>query len=256
MLLTVDIGNTHIVLACVESGKTVFQARLASDRLKTEFEYAVSIKEFFQMGGINACDVEGACISSVNPELTKLISDAVKLLTGEEPLVVGAGVKTGLNIRIDNPSECGADLVTAAVGAMRRYKLPMIIIDLGTATTFSAIDRSGAFLGGAIAPGLMTSLEALSAKTALLPSIALERPSSAIGKNTADCMRSGAVLGTAGMIDGIIDRMSAELGDTPAVIATGGLAETVVPYCTHKIEIAGDLILEGLAAIYEKNKKK
>ncbi len=256
MLLTVDIGNTHIVLACMECGKVFAQARLASDRLKTDFEYAVSLKEFFQMNGISADGVEGACISSVNPELTKLVSSAVRLITGKEALAVGAGVKTGLNIRIDNPAECGADLVTAAVGALRRYKPPLIIIDLGTATTFSVIDSTGAFIGGAIAPGLKTSVEALSDKTALLPGIALETPGAAIGKNTADCMRSGAILGTAGMIDGMIDRMSAELGEKPRIVATGGLAGTVVPFCTHDIETAGDLILEGLEAVYEKNRKK
>ena len=256
MLLAVDIGNTHIVLAAMRGSAVHYKARLATDKLKTEYEYAVSIKELLRLGGIEPGDIEGCCLSSVSPVMTEKITGAVRLLTGKVPMTVGAGLKTGLNIRIDNPAECGADLVTAAVGALKCFKPPMIIIDLGTATTLSAIDKNGALVGGAIAPGVITSVDALSEKTALLPGVGLGVPASAIGKNTADCMRSGSVLGAAGMIDGLVDRMCAELEGSVTLVATGGLSHVVIPNCTHKITICDDLIFEGLAAIYEKNLRK
>ncbi len=255
MLLAVDIGNTHVVIAAMRGSSVHYKARLAADKLKTEYEYAVSIKELLRLGGIEPGDIEGCCLSSVSPVLTESVSGAVRLITGKVPMTVGAGLKTGLNIRIDNPSECGADLVTAAVGALKSFKPPMIIIDMGTATTLSAIDKNGAFVGGAIAPGLITSVEALSEKTALLPSVGLNTPASAIGKNTADCMRSGAILGAAGMIDGLVERMCAELEGSVTLVATGGIAKIVIPNCSHKITVSEDLVFEGLAAIYERNRR-
>ncbi len=173
-----------------------------------------------------------------------------------EPLVVGAGVKTGLNIRLENPQEAGADLVAAAVGALRLYEPPLIVIDLGTATTFSALDRRGAFVGGVIAPGVVTGLEALTGKTSLLPSIRLEPPKRAIGANTVESMRSGTVLGAAAMLDGMVERMAEELGGNVTVVATGGLAGVIVPHMRRKNVLQNPtLLFDGLWAIWERAKR-
>ena len=170
-------------------------------------------------------------------------------------MLVGSGMKTGLNIIMDNPKTTGSDMIVDAVAALREYPAPLIVIDMGTATTMSVIDPAGNYIGGVILPGLRISLDTLSSRTAQLPQISLETPGKVIGKNTIDCMRSGIMYGTASMIDGIIDRMEAELGEKTTVIATGGLSRFVMPLCRHDIIIDNALLLKGLFILYQKNRK-
>ena len=179
---------------------------------------------------------------------------AVEKICGKTPMLVGSGMKTGINIIMDNPKSVGADRIVNAVAAVQEHKPPLIIIDMGTATTLCAIDQNGAYVGGAILPGLRVSLDALSAKTAQLPAISLDIPHHVIGKNTIDSMRSGIMYGNAAMLDGLIDRMSEELGGKPTVLATGGLSQFVAPLCRHKIICDDTLLLKGLLILYEKNK--
>lgn len=257
MILALDVGNTHTVMGCIEDGQIINVTRMASDKLKTEYEYAVTISALLGFSKINTDSITGAIISSVVPPVTTTLTGAVELITGIKPLIVGAGLKTGVNIQIDNPAETGSDLVVAAAAALRYYKPPMIIIDMGTATTLSAIDKNGSFVGGAIAPGVGLSLNALTEGASLLPRIPLEAPRCSIGRNTIDCMKSGSILGSAAMLDGMIARMEKELGaENITVIATGGLASSIAPLCEHNIVIDDDLLLKGLFVIYEKNVKQ
>lgn len=255
MLLAIDVGNTNIVLGCIEGDDIRCTMRIATERTRTEDEYAMVLTQMFALRGIDPKQLKGAIISSVVPELKPILVRAIQMLCGITPLVVGAGVKSGLNIRIDNPGQLGSDLVVGAVGAMSKYPKPLLVFDFGTATTVSVIDRKGAYLGGMIVPGLRLAVEALASRTAQLPRIDLEAPPKVIGTNTVDCMNSGAIYGNAAMVDGVIDRIEAELGEPVAtVVATGGLIPKVAPYCRHKIEIEEDLMLWGLKIIYEKNK--
>lgn len=254
MLLCVDIGNTNITLGGYRDDKLIFTARLTSDARRTADQYAVEIYDIMRLNGHAAAEVQGAILSSVVPTLTKSISLAFKKLCGFDPMVLGPGVKTGLNIKIDNPAQLGADLVAGAIGAMAKYPLPCIVIDMGTATTISAINAKGEFLGGAIAAGINLTLEALTKNTAQLPMIGIEAPKSAIGSNTVDCLKSGLVLGAAAMLDGLVDRMEAELGQTATVVATGGLSSEVIPHCKREILADDNLLLDGLKCIYAKNR--
>ena len=169
--------------------------------------------------------------------------------------MIGPGIKTGLNIRTDNPAQVGSDLISAAVAAVKEYPLPLLIVDMGTATTISVLDRSGSFLGGSISPGVKIAAEALSGGTAQLPGISLEAPAHAIGRNTVDCMQSGTMLGAAAMLDGMIARMERELGEPVSVVATGGISRYVIPMCEREILYDRDLLLKGLAILYENNCK-
>lgn len=251
MLLAIDIGNTHTVLGLMEAGRCTRTERIGTDPNRTGFECWMLLRAF-----LGEERPDGAILCSVVPPVTVTLDRTLRERLGLEPLLVGAGVKTGLNIRIENPGEAGADLVAAAVGALRQYTPPMILIDLGTATTFTALDSKGGFVGGAIAPGVVTALESLTGKTSLLPSIRLEAPKNAIGANTVDCMRSGAVLGAAAMLDGLVDRMAEELGGEVTVVATGGLASTVVPHMRRNGVILNDnLLFDGLWAIFQRNSK-
>ncbi len=253
MILVLDVGNTNIVLGCVENGEISHVARISTQEIRTENEYAVMISQILALEHVSCSQFEGAVMSSVVPQVTEVLAHAVKLLTGCEVLIVGSGIKTGLNIRIDNPAQLGPDLVVGAVAALELYKPPLIVIDMGTATTFSVIDASGAFLGGAIVPGMGLSLDALVARTSLLQKIPFEVPRRCIGSNTVDCMKSGVVLGTVSMLDGMIERIEAELGSQATVLATGGLASRIIPHCKHEIIYDGNLLLKGLWAIYRKN---
>ena len=256
MILAIDVGNTHTVMGCIEGGEITNVTRIASDKSRTEFEHAVTISMLLRFSKVDAESITGAIISSVVPPVTTTISKAVEIVTGKKPLIVGAGIKTGVNIQIDNPAEAGSDLVVAAAAALRYYRPPMIIIDMGTATTISVIDKSGTFVGGAIVPGVGISLNALTEGASLLPRIPLEAPKCSIGRNTIDCMKSGSILGSAAMLDGMIARMEKELGEENiSVIATGGIAKSIVPLCGHEITVDDDLILKGLWVIYEKNTK-
>ena len=254
MILAVDVGNTNIVLGCIEDGRIVSTVRLHTDERKTSAEYAITLKELFDVFGIDFLAFEGAILSSVVPAVTEALQGAVTRLTGVECLVVGPGMKTGMNVRIDDPGTLGCDLVVGGVAAIAFYGTPAIVIDLGTATTITVIDKDNCFRGGAILPGVKLSYNALAAGTSLLPNIAIVPPKKSIATNTVDCMRSGAVYGTAAMIDGMIDRMEAELGMPCHLIATGGLASSIVSCCTHKIVCDDDLLLRGLWHLYQKNR--
>lgn len=253
MILTVDIGNSNIVLGGVQGDAIVFKARIRTDITKTSDEYCIDLKMLLDVYGINIPDVEGGIIGSVVPQVLNSMKTAIRKLTGKEPLVVGPGLKTGLQIRIENPNQAGADLVAAAVAALKAYPAPLIVVDMGTATTMTVLDAAGAMIGGCIAPGVKIALDALTERTALLPGLQLDQPKRVIGRNTTDCMRSGVMLGAASMIDGMVDRMEAELGCTATVVATGGIAKFVVPMCKRSVIYDKDLLLKGLAILYREN---
>ena len=224
-----------------------------TDSRKTDLEYAVSIKNIFEIHHLDPMSVEGAILSSVVPPLNPVLTAAVRKITGKHLKLVGAGMKTGMNIRMDDPKKVGADLIVDSVAAKAEYPLPIIVIDMGTATTITVVDKHGDYIGGVIHPGLRVSLDTLSSRTAQLPHIDLESPGPAIAKNTIDSMRSGIVYGSAAMMDGIIDRFEEELGETCSLVATGGLAPFVVPHCRHKITVDDSLLLKGLLILYRKN---
>lgn len=255
MLLAIDIGNSNIVIGCVENGKICHETRLATELIKTSDQYSMDLKNLLVLQNISLDILEGVIISSVVPPVLNSFITAVKKVTGRAPMVVGPGIKTGLNIKTDNPAQVGSDMVVAAVAAMQEYPLPQIIIDMGTATTFSVIDKTGAYLGGSICPGVKISSEALTARTAQLPGISLEAPKRVIGKNTVDCMRSGIMLGAACMIDGMIERIEEELGEKTTVIATGGISRFVIPMCKRKVQYDRDLLVKGLTILHEQNKR-
>ena len=256
MILTIDIGNSNIVLGGVKDDQIVFEARLRTEVTKTSDQYCVDLKILMEVYGISNKDIEGTIIASVVPQVLNSMRTAIQKLTGKVPLVVGPGLKTGLNILLENPGQTGADLVVADVAALREHKPPMIVIDMGTATTMSVLDKNGAHIGGCIIPGVKISMDALTDKTALLPGLQLDQPKKAIGRNTIDAMRSGIMLGTACMLDGMVERMEAELGCKTTVIVTGGIAKFIVPMCKTPMIYDKDLIIKGLAALYRDNKRK
>lgn len=255
MILTVDIGNSNIVIGGVREDTIVFEARLRTEATKTSDQYCVDLKILLDVYKVNPEDIEGCIISSVVPQVLNSFQTAIKKLTGKNSLVVGPGIKTGLDIRLENPGQTGADLVVADVAALREHKPPLIVIDMGTATTMSVLDESGAHIGGCIIPGVRISMDALTDKTALLPGLQLDQPKRAIGRNTIDAMRSGIMIGTACMIDGMIQRMEQELGCKTTVIATGGIAKFIVPLCKTPIVYDKDLLIKGLVALYRDNRK-
>ncbi len=255
MILTVDIGNSNIVLGGVEEEQILFEARLRTDATKTSDEYCIDLKMILEVYGVDAEQVEGSIIASVVPQVLNSVQTALKKLTGKTALVVGPGLKTGLNIKVENPSQTGADLVVGSVAALREHAAPLIVVDMGTATTIVVLDRDGAFIGGSISPGVKISMDALTERTALLPGLQLDQPRRAIGRNTIDCMRSGIMLGTACMLDGMIERMEQELGCPATVVATGGIAKFVVPMCRREMIYDKDLIVKGLAILYRENRK-
>ena len=255
MLLTIDIGNSNVVIGCLnQDNETQCLLRMVTDLKKTEDEYAAGMQTILQHNGIDCSGFEGAIICSVVPPLTEIFRTAVQKLTGHKALVVGAGIKTGLNILIEDPASLGSDLVAAAVGAIAQFPTPLIVIDMGTATTIGVITENRTYEGGLLFPGVQVSLEALSQRAALLPDIALQHPKGLIGKSTEEYMRSGIVYGNAGMLDGIIDRLKAEFpGKHVTVVATGGSAPLILPYCRNEIIYDKNLLMEGLWTIYQKN---
>lgn len=254
MILAIDIGNTNIVAGCVDEGKTYFIERLSTDRSKTELEYAIVIKNVLDIYGISPEELEGGIVSSVVPQITTIVKIAAEKILKKEILVVGPGVKTGLNILMDNPAQLGSDLVADAVAGIHEYPVPLIIFDMGTATTVSVVDKNKNYIGGMILPGIQTSLDALTARAAQLQGIGLEPPRRTIGKNTIECMKSGVINGNAACVDGVITRIQKELGEKATVLATGGLAKSIVPYCQEKVILDDDLLLKGLLVIYRKNR--
>lgn len=255
MVLAFDIGNTNIVMGGFEGERVTFLTRFSTSLDKTEAEYVVLVKNLLEVYGVDRRDIEGSIISSVVPPLVNIIKHVMVLLTGKTPLVVGPGVKTGLNISVGDPSELGSDLVVAAVAALQKYPKPLIILDMGTATTFSVLDKKGAFLGVIIYPGVMVSFDALTERTAQLPRISFEEPSRIIGTNSPDSMQSGLIYGNAAMVDGLIERIEGELGEPATVVATGGLSGSIIPHCKKQIICDDDLLLDGLRIIYEKNRR-
>ncbi len=254
MILTVDIGNTNITTGIYDKNDLLFVMRAATDRTKTPDQYAVEFRAMLDIHNALSFNFKGAIISSVVPELTGAIKDAVQIVTGQTALVIGPGVKTGLNIRIDNPAQLGADLVAGAVGALNKYKMPCLVLDMGTANKISVLDSKGNYRGCTISAGIGISLRALSSGTSQLPAIPLNAPENAIGTNTVDSMQSGTVLGAAAMIEGLCARLEENLGEKIAtVVATGGIAGDIIRYCRMDIIHDPDLILDGLKFILEKN---
>lgn len=255
MLLVLDMGNTNITVGVFDGERLLLKSRIATDRAKMEDQYAVELLDILRLYGMDVRRFDGAIISSVVPPLNQVIRRAVKKVTGEVPLLVGPGVKTGLDIRIDNPAQLGADLLVGGVAAVSLFGAPCVIWDLGTATTVSVVDREGCFRGGAIMAGVGVSVESLVSRASQLPRIGLEAPPHVVGANTVESMQSGAVFGTAAMIDGMCDRIEEELGYPATVVATGGLGGQIVSQCRREIIYADDLLLTGLRLIYERNGK-
>ncbi len=254
MLLAIDVGNTNIVLGGIRGGKQVFSARLKSDRSKTADEYAAELQSILALYGVKPKEIEGGILSSVVPYLQSVLPEAVRILTKIDLMIVSPGIKTGLNIRTDNPASVGSDLIVAAVAARAKYKTPIAIVDMGTATTLSLVMNDNEYMGGMIIPGLWTSMNALSANAAQLPYIDLTGPAKLIGTNTVDCMRSGAINGTAAMLDGLLDRLEDELGEAVTPILTGGLSGLIAPACRHPFRLEPDILIDGLMILYEKNR--
>lgn len=253
MILAVDVGNSNIVIGGLSGDEITFEARLRTDATKTSDEYCIDLKMILEVYHVDPSQLEGAIISSVVPQVLNSMKTAVTKLTGHTALVVGPGLKTGLNIKIENPAQTGADLVVGSVAALREHKAPIIVIDMGTATTVTVLDETGSFIGGSICPGVKISLDALTERTALLPGLQLDQPKRAIGRNTIDCMRSGIMLGTACMLDGLVERFEEELGSKATVVATGGIAKFIIPMCRTPIVYDKDLLLKGLAILYREN---
>lgn len=256
MILAIDIGNTNIVLGCIDpsDGRVLFTERLSTDHDKTALEYAISFKSVMDLHKFLPENVTGAIIASVVPPVTSLISQALEKVTGVKAMIVGPGVKTGLNILMDNPAQVGADLIVGAVAGIAEYPCPLVLIDMGTATTICVVDQEKNYIGGMILPGMRVSLDSLTSRTSQLPRISLDPPKRLIGKNTIDGMKSGILYGTASCLDGMVDRIEEDLGQKVCVVATGGLAGTVVPLCRREIILDDELLLKGLLLIYNKNK--
>ena len=256
MILTLDIGNAAITVCFVENGARLHRFVLSSDKNRTTDEYAAYMTMLAKSGGMELSRVAGIVIASVVPQLTAVLAPAVRRCTGRAPLIVGPGVRSGLNIRMDDPTELGGDLVAAAVAAVERYPLPCIIVDMGTATAVGVIDANGAYIGGLICPGLGLSQSSLAQSASQLPDVSLETPKRVIGKNTRDSMQSGLIHGAAAMLDGVLERVEAELGRPAAsVVVTGDRADVIVPNCRRgSISIDDDLVMYGLWSIWRRNR--
>lgn len=253
MILAIDIGNTNIVIGCIKDNQILFVERLYTDVKKSELEYAISIKNVLEIYGVDRKELEGGIISSVVPPVTGTIRNAAAKVIGKEMPVVGPGVKTGLDIRIDNPAQLGPDLVVGAVAGIEEYGCPLVIIDMGTATTFTVVNEKRQVIGGMILPGVGVALDSLTNRTSQLPKISLDPPKRLIGSNTVDCMKSGVLYGNACCVDGMLGRIWEELGMTPQAVATGGMAKRIIPYCRETIHMDDALLLKGLNLIYQKN---
>ncbi len=256
MLLCTDVGNTNIKFALYENEKQIVKLRFSTDAKKTDDELAVELYTIFNINNVNIEEIDGSIISSVVPAVTESLVKAIKTVTGIDSIVLGPGVKSGLDLRIDNPASLGSDIVAMCVAVKELYSCPAIIIGLGTATTILYLNEKKCYCGGAICPGIRISLDALTNNGALLPSIELQPPKKAINTNTEDCIRSGVILGNASMLDGMIDRYNEEAGVNSTVVATGGLANSVIGNCRHDIIVNDDLVLDGLRFIYSRNEKK
>jgi type III pantothenate kinase len=255
MILVIDVGNTNIVLGVYKDKELLHHWRLSTNRSATADEYGISMHQLFQYAGIPMSEISGVIISSVVPPLMRTLEHLCVKYVRKVPLIVGPGVKTGLNIRYENPREVGADRIVNAVAAIEKYGAPLIVVDFGTATTFDYIDERGDYLGGAIVPGISISTEALYQRAAKLPRIELVKPKSVIGRNPVTSMQAGIIFGYAGQVDGIVNRIRTEFGVTPHVVATGGLAELISAESETVNEVDPLLTLEGLRLIYERNQE-
>ncbi len=254
MILVVDVGNTNIVLGLYEGQSLRHHWRLSTNRSATVDEYGVMIHNLFQLAGVRAEQIEGVILSCVVPPIMNTLERLFEAYVGKQALVVGPGIKTGLNIRYENPREVGADRIVNAVAGIEQYGTPLVVVDFGTATTFDYIDASGAYLGGAIVPGIGISAEALYQRAAKLPRIELSKPKTVIERNPVAAMQSGIIYGYAGQVDGIVKRIRQEFGVQPRVIATGGMADLIAGE-SETIETVDPLLtLEGLRIVYERNR--
>lgn len=256
MILTIAIENTFIHIGCFRNEKLQFVESISTNTGRTELEYAISLKNIFELHQLVTDDVKGAIISSVVPPVTNTVKGAVKRIFKQDAIVIGPGVKTGLYIVTENPAQLGSDLVANAVAAIDRYEAPMMIVSMGTATTISVINEKKQYIGGMIIPGMRISAEALTKEAAKLPKISLEAPKKVIGTNTVECMKSGLIYGTAACIEGAIARIEKELKNPVAtIVATGEDIRHIIPYCERKMCLDETLLLEGLRLIYERNHK-
>ena len=253
MLLVIDVGNTNIVLGIFKDQELVDHWRVSTDRLRTTDEYGVLIRHLFYLNGVNSEEIDAIIISSVVPPVMPTLERMCQRYFGLTPLVIGPGVKTGMDIKYDNPREVGADRIVNAGAAYEKFGGPVIIIDFGTATTFCAVDKKGTYLGGAICPGIGISTDALVQRTAKLPRIEVVQAEKVICRNTVESMQAGVFYGFVGQVDGIVSRMRKELGCKAKVVATGGLAVIVAP-ATDAIDVVEPMLtLEGLKIIYDRN---
>ena len=253
MLLAIDMGNTNIVIGCIDDQQIYFIESMSTDLSKTALEYAIGFKTVLELYKIDVNQIQGVIISSVVPPLINIIKAAIEKIIKVKPLIIGSGIKTGLNILMDDPKTVGSDLVVVSVAGVNEYGSPLIVIDCGTATTMSVIDKNKNYIGTVILPGIKVALEALVSRTAQLPRISMEAPKKVIGRNSIDCMKSGIIYGNASCIDGMIERIESELGYKTTVIATGGLSKVVFQHCHKKIIYDGTLLIKGLKIIYDKN---
>ena len=259
MILALDAGNTNICVGCIDQNGPLMTARIATDRMKTEDEYAVILGSILQMNQIRPEEMTGAIISSVVPPINRMLMLAAEMVIGKTPILIRPGIKTGLKLAVENPDALGSDRIVDTVAAYHLYGKPAgktaVVVDMGTMTTLSVVSKNQEFLGGVICPGIRISQRALAQNTSQLPSISLEAPAHAIGKNTVECMKSGAIFATAATVDGLIRRIARELGEEepPLVILTGGMSKRIAPYCREKIIVDSDLLLKGLWILYQKN---
>ena len=259
MILLVDVGNTNIVIGIHKENKYIASWRISTDTKKTSDEYSIQLMQLFAQNGLDPKQVEGIIISSVVPNIMHSLENMIRKSFNMESIVVGPGIKTGINIKYDNPKEVGADRIVNAVAANELYDRDLIIIDFGTATTYCALTKEGNYLGGCISPGIKIASDALFERAAKLPRIELEVPKNIICKNTITSMQAGILYGYIGQVEYIVKHTKEEMSrlgiEEPYVIATGGLANTIAKHTDVIDEVRGDLTLEGLRIIYEKNKE-
>ena len=256
MLLTADVGNTNIKLGLFDGDELRHKMRFSTDPSKTSDEFAVVLYTFFQVYRIDVSEIGASIISSVVPKVTQPLREAIKIVTGKKSYVIGPGLKTGMDLKIDRPETLGGDIVCGCVGAYEKYGGPLIMVFMGTATVLAYVDENFAYRGGVIAPGVGISLDALTQNGALLPSVDLRAPKNVICTNTMDCIRSAMTYGSACMLDGLIDKFSVESGADCRVIATGGLAKSIICNCRHEITYDENIILDGLNVIFKRNTSK
>ena len=253
MLVAVDIGNTNIVLGFLDGDAIAGTYRITTKANHTSDEYGLFLTEFLRMSGFQPSDVDDVIICSVVPKVMHSFRSSIVKFLDIDPMVVGPGIKTGMNVRVDDPKSLGADILADCAGAYYEYGGPVLVADFGTATTFNVVDENKVFRGGVICPGLSTGLRALGERCAQLPQVHLSSPKSAIGVDTEKCMLSGSVLGTAVLLDGITQRIEEELGRPATLVVTGGLAKYVIPLCRHPLTYDPELLLKGLALLYQLN---